>query len=1307
MKAAGPLFLRADANDTVILASQSLADYLGVAKASLVGIPLDSVAGIASGELRECFRRAESGRRLDQLVVDGFSRVFEAKTWSEGGVFDVLLDEVTSIQPALDDLRDVSSIPTDDLTEEELATIRRPDRRTLSVLSARLVNFSEFVAQTTPIEARIVVGSFMDEAAAAIPEFGGVRFARSEEIYGGIFGAPRSFADHALRSLNAGLRLSAAMEVLRRASREAGREFPMVACGIATGECLVGTFGSSGSARYSALGAGPDIAQQLADLAQPGEILITELCLRQILERLPEGWTFEEFVTDESPDLSRLRWSGDEVQPLPEDKRARAFTLRAPDSEPGSLAFRYVWCLRSPGAGEQVPVLRVEAPAAPGATPAVSDAREESSFLQIFGKYRLVELVGSGGMGKVWKARDRFGNTVALKTLHESGDPKPDQVRRFRREAEIMSRLAHRNICRIYEAGEFERIQYLTMEFVDGLSLADLLAGAGGGHRKAADPDLQTMIRKVRHGIASARSRDDSQPGWPAGSPKQESERLLLPAELALSLFVKVCEAVQFAHEHGVLHRDLKPANILLREDGEPLVADFGLAKLTGSHEEHSISVSGHVLGTLANMAPEQAESSKDVDERADIYSLGTILYVLMTGKIHFRTSGNFFADVQKLKVHKPPSARSANPRVDPDMDLVIAKCLRPNPNDRYRNVRSLVKDLLLYRRGEPVSARRISPAEQVLRWTKRHRIAAAATIAGVLLVVGGTAFGFRAVSERASEAERARTEISARASEAEAARAELEKILAQRDEATAESKRVREAKLQADKEIAAAKAETARQQVAREKAEDDLLSANAALGELESELSMQTKLRTDAESHAASLVAAAAKPPEGAISSVADPKSDKSANGAGAAAGKIAKFAKEGIAGLIARSNPSETQSANPNSDPAPATLAPAQNVAQAADAAAARVFVELSSEILAKQLEGHALRSFDQKPSEVTNLIAEGIERASQALEKDFTCAPAWMLKGRYHLACLDVAKAERAFRMAERSPALRKEIGMPPAESAENPTELIVIATRLKQPSGDLFRTAAGLLANTESPANQSVAKILGFLKGKPGFSPTLRADTSAISRPKSPAERLVDFVSDNGERGKVTVVSRGPDSVPNELAISGIKEILILDSLKQFPLRSLKISGASALDWNALAGFPLTSLVLENCPINNVPSKSPTFRNLRTLSLRDAPITDLAFISRMPELESLDIAGTLVTDLTPLDSCAKLRSLDASGLAITSVGKFPPTLANLMITPASVSPDVLKKLSAIRTITILREPGDRDGQPAQIFWKKYSP
>ena len=267
-----------------------------------------------------------------------------------------------------------------------------------------------------------------------------------------------------------------------------------------------------------------------------------------------------------------------------------------------------------------------------------------------FGKYKLIEVIGTGGMGTVWRGVDRFGNALAIKILHSSQTVTEAQLKRFRREAEIMARLPHRNICRVYELNEFDGIQYIAMEFVDGLPLSDLLyepVSTEPPDGTEGEIDLRALIRSLR----SLRSEQDQTADGSEPPPRPKNTHIL-PIEQTLSLILKVCDAVQFAHEHGVLHRDLKPGNILLREDGEPLVADFGLAKLKSSEGSRSLSLTGHVVGTLENMAPEQAESSKDVDERADVYSIGTILYQMLSGRRHFEATGNIVNDGQALKTH-------------------------------------------------------------------------------------------------------------------------------------------------------------------------------------------------------------------------------------------------------------------------------------------------------------------------------------------------------------------------------------------------------------------------------------------------------------------------------------------------------------------------------------------------------------------------------------------------------------------------------------------------------------------------------
>ena len=291
----------------------------------------------------------------------------------------------------------------------------------------------------------------------------------------------------------------------------------------------------------------------------------------------------------------------------------------------------------------------------------------DTGFVHRLGKYRILSVIGHGGMGRVWRAQDVYGNIVAIKTLNAPQAETPESVKRFRREAEVMTRLQHRNICRILEMNEHEGSHYIVMEFVDGLSLADILYS--GVKSTAGMEDISSLIQAAR---AAKESTHGNQESVPQAKKKpepqaQRTETLRLPTEQALAIFAKVCAAVEFAHTHGVLHRDLKPGNILLRGDGEPLVGDFGLAKMSGSDAGNSLSLSGNVLGTVENMAPEQAASSKSVDARADVYSLGTILFQMVTGNRHFKTTGTLLVDIQTLQSHEPPRPRSLNPQIDPD----------------------------------------------------------------------------------------------------------------------------------------------------------------------------------------------------------------------------------------------------------------------------------------------------------------------------------------------------------------------------------------------------------------------------------------------------------------------------------------------------------------------------------------------------------------------------------------------------------------------------------------------------------------
>ena len=242
------------------------------------------------------------------------------------------------------------------------------------------------------------------------------------------------------------------------------------------------------------------------------------------------------------------------------------------------------------------------------------------------------ELIGPGGMGTVYKARHReLDRPVAVKVLHAHlQQDDASFAERFVREARTLARLDHTNIVRVYDFGHREGVYYLVMEFVDGVTLRQAMAGGG-----------------------------------------------FTPAE-ALSMVPRICEALQYAHDQGVVHRDIKPENILLDRSGAPKIADFGLALLTGPSTETRLTQTAQVMGTPQYMAPEQIERRGDVDHRADIYSLGVIFYEMLTGELPV---GRFPPPSQKVEV-------------DVRLDRVVLRTLEKEPRLRYQRAGDLSSDV-------------------------------------------------------------------------------------------------------------------------------------------------------------------------------------------------------------------------------------------------------------------------------------------------------------------------------------------------------------------------------------------------------------------------------------------------------------------------------------------------------------------------------------------------------------------------------------------------------------------------------------
>ncbi len=311
--------------------------------------------------------------------------------------------------------------------------------------------------------------------------------------------------------------------------------------------------------------------------------------------------------------------------------------------------------------------------------------------VRYFGDYELIEEIARGGMGVVYKARQvSLNRVVALKMILRGSLAAKEDVQRFRTEAEAAANLDHPNIVPIYEVGEHEGHQYFTMKYIDGCSLGERLRGDG-------PRDVRKLVGDV---------------------------------------LVPVARAVQFAHQRGILHRDLKPGNLLIDADGTPYVADFGLARRLDS--DSSMTRTGQVVGSPSYMSPEQARGEKVLTTSADVYSLGAMLYELLTGKPPFR--GASVAETLKQVLDNDPShPRSINAVADRDLSIITMKCLEKEPSRRYDSAAMLADELGRWLAGEPIRARPVNRFERGWRWTKRNPLPAGLATAFVLSLVGGT----------------------------------------------------------------------------------------------------------------------------------------------------------------------------------------------------------------------------------------------------------------------------------------------------------------------------------------------------------------------------------------------------------------------------------------------------------------------------------------------------------------------------------------------------------------------------------------
>ena len=291
------------------------------------------------------------------------------------------------------------------------------------------------------------------------------------------------------------------------------------------------------------------------------------------------------------------------------------------------------------------------------------------------GRYLIDSEIGRGAMGIVYRAhQDGLDRIVALKLLITGVNASDAHKRRFEREARAIAKLRHPNIISVHEVGEYENQPFFTMDYIDGLP-------------------LDTFMEK--NGISSTR--------------------------LVADMCARICDAVSCAHENGIIHRDLKPGNILVDHHGNPMVMDFGLAK--DLYSNSMVSMTGDIMGTPAYMSPEQAGGHVSATgERSDVYSLGAILYCMLTKEPPFR--GNTLMEtLGRVMNEDPPPLVNVNPMIEGELGAICMKAMEKVPSMRYKSAAEMARDLRAFINGQPISAKPWTWRTRMHRWILRHRL--------------------------------------------------------------------------------------------------------------------------------------------------------------------------------------------------------------------------------------------------------------------------------------------------------------------------------------------------------------------------------------------------------------------------------------------------------------------------------------------------------------------------------------------------------------------------------------------------------
>jgi WD40 repeat protein/serine/threonine protein kinase len=445
---------------------------------------------------------------------------------------------------------------------------------------------------------------------------------------------------------------------------------------------------------------------------------LTDRTAEEQVEALVERF-FEELRTGQAPDRQALVTAHPALAPLLErrlalvEKMYRVAQAAGKDSPPQGTAERAVQ-FQCPHCGNRIQLVEPEprevtcqnCGSSFQVEPRATTEYRPEDLPGTIGKFEVLELLGRGAFGAVYRARDpELDRTVAVKVPRAGYFATREEEGRFLREARSAARLTHPGIVPVHEIAHERGVPYLVSDYVEGLTLADVLTGGRPSFRETAE------------------------------------------------LVAHIAEALDYAHRQKVIHRDIKPSNILIDRGGRPHLTDFGLARR--EEGEITVTLDGQVLGTPAYMAPEQAAGERrNVDGRSDVYSLGVVLYELLTGELPFR--GNQRMLLHQVLHDEPRPPRRLNDGIPRDLETICLKAMAKEPGRRYATAGALADDLRRYLNREPIRARPVGRAEWLWRWCRRNPVVAGLLVAVLLSLLTGTAVATYFAVHAYREADRA-----------------------------------------------------------------------------------------------------------------------------------------------------------------------------------------------------------------------------------------------------------------------------------------------------------------------------------------------------------------------------------------------------------------------------------------------------------------------------------------------------------------------------------------------------------------------